>query len=36
MRAEVLAPPRDEVAYDFVEMTPIVERMLQAFFTSRD
>jgi len=24
---------RDEVAYDFVDMTPIVERMLEAFFT---
>jgi hypothetical protein len=25
------APPRDEVAFDFVPMAPIVERMLRAF-----
>jgi len=23
----------DEVAFDFVDMTPIVEQMLEAFFT---
>jgi hypothetical protein len=35
MRAERLRLPRDEVSVDFVHMTLIVERMLEAFFSSR-
>jgi hypothetical protein len=32
MRTGRAAPSRDEVAYDFVAMRPIIERMLEAFF----
>lgn len=32
MPQAVSTPPRDEVAFDFVDMAPLVERMLDAFW----